>query len=85
MQFYEVKPLLNGLYARHKENWEQTRFLGYITAQVNSTKKLKKEDILKFDWDGVTTNGDTSISSEDVERLKNKKQEYLKYIKQNGK
>jgi hypothetical protein len=76
--------LLNGLYARHKEDWEQTRFIGYITAQVNSTKKLKKEDIIKFSWDGEITKGDTSISKEDVDRLKNKKQEYLKYIR-NGK
>ena len=83
MQFYEIKPLLNGLYARHKEDWEQTRFIGYITAQVNSTKKLK-EDIIKFSWDGEITKGDTSISKEDVDRLKNKKQEYLKYIR-NGK
>ena len=36
---------------KNKTEWEQTRFLAYVAAQVNSTKKLKPTDILKFDWD----------------------------------
>jgi hypothetical protein len=34
----------------YKRSWEQTRFVAYITAQCQSTKKLKIEDIMKFPW-----------------------------------
>ena len=70
MQFYEIPVLVKGLNNKHKESWEQTRFISYITAQVNSTKQLKPTDILKFSWDEDTK--ETYISNEDVERLKNK-------------
>ena len=38
-------------YYAHKDSWEQTRLLAYITAQVNSTKKIKLSDILDFYWE----------------------------------
>lgn len=75
MQMYEIEPLISNIYKRNKENWEQTRLLAYITAQVNSTKKLKPTDIISFYWDNET--GDTAISNEDVERLKNKAKQYI--------
>lgn len=58
------------------ESWEQTRLLAYITAQINSTKKLKPTDIISFSWDEEST-GDTAISNEDIERLKNKAKQYI--------
>lgn len=83
MQFYEIKPLITKAYLKDKESWEQTRLLGYILAQSNSKKKLKPTDILKFPWD-EEKKGDTSISNEDVERLKAKANNYINKI-QNGK
>lgn len=79
MAMYEIEPLVSSLLLRHKESWEQTRILAYILAQVNSTKKLKPTDILSFTWDKEEV-GNTAISNEDVERLKNKALKYL----QNG-
>lgn len=79
MAMYEIEPLVSNLLLRHKESWEQTRLLAFILAQVNSTKKLKPTDIISFTWDNEAV-GNTAISNEDVERLKNKA---LKYI-QNG-
>lgn len=73
MEQYEIEPLIDKLYTKHKEEWEQTRMIAYITAQVNSKKKLKIQDIIKFPWDGVDVfKGVKEISNEDVERLKNK-------------
>ena len=74
---YEVQPLVSNIYKKNKEGWEQTRFLAYVTAQVNSTKKLKINDILNFSWDEEITSSDTSISNDDVERLRNKAKQYL--------
>ena len=76
MQMYELEPLMSNIHKKNKESWEQTRLLAYITAQVNSTKKLKSTDIISFSWDNDIT-GDTSISNEDIQRLKNKAKQYI--------
>lgn len=76
MQMYELEPLISNIHRRNKESWEQARLLAYITAQVNSTKKLKPSDIITFSWDEDVT-GDTSISNEDVQRLRNKAKQYM--------
>lgn len=74
---YEIEPLINSLYKRNKDSWEQTRMTAYITAQCNSSKKLKPTDIMQFIWDDEETAGDTSISNEDVKRLKEKAKLYI--------
>ena len=51
MEIYEIKPLLESLHEKNKETWEQTRLIMYTTAQVNSSKKLKVNDILEFPWE----------------------------------
>lgn len=80
MQQYEIKPLVKYLHLKNKESWEQTRLLGYITAQGNSTKKLKPTDIIKFPWDEQGKESDTSVKSADIERLKKKANEFKQYI-----
>ena len=67
MEQYEIEPLVTKLYLKNKESWEQTRLLGYITAQTQSTKKLKPTDIIKFPWEEVKVN--IEVSNEDRERL----------------
>lgn len=47
----ELPALLQYGYYAEKDNWEQTRFMAWITAQMNSTKKIKMEDIIKFTWE----------------------------------
>ena len=78
MQMYEIQPLMSNIYRKHRESWEQTRFLGYLIAQTNSTKKLKPSDIIKFFWDSETPNEDKTISAEDISRLKEKAKQFLK-------
>lgn len=77
MQMYEIAPYIRNLHLKSKEGWEQARLGAYITAQVNSTKKLKITDIMEFPWETVDKKGNTSISNEDIERLKNKAKRYL--------
>lgn len=67
MEQYEIAPLIQNLHKKNKESWEQTRMLGFIIAQTQSTKKIKPEDIIKFPWDGESHI--TSVSNEDKERL----------------
>ena len=71
MSFIEVESFLHGLNRRNRESWEQTRLLGYIIAQSNSTKTLKQTDILRFPWDEEEKK-DTSVTNEDMKRLRAK-------------
>ena len=77
MEWYEVDSCLKGLSNKNKTGWEQTRFIGYITAQTQSTKKLKPTDILSFDWDKEVDSKKSAITNEDIERLKEKVKQTL--------
>ena len=72
MKFYEFNSLLETIVENEKLCWEQTRFLSYITAQVNSRKKLKVTDILKFGWDDNYNNNDISTQNIDIKSLREK-------------
>lgn len=71
MTFGEVESFLNGFNRRHRETWEQTRIIGYIIAQANSTKKLEPSDVLRFPWDEDKAE-DTHVSDEEMNRLREK-------------
>lgn len=67
-------------YLAYKDSWEQARLIAYMIAQTNSTKRLKLSDILKFHWEKEDAS-DTSLSNEDVERLRQKAKQYEQIIK----
>lgn len=70
LEDWEVTDIYNMLQYADASDWEQTRWLMYVIAQVNSKKQLKVDDILKFPWDGDSTKQDTTISDEEIERLR---------------
>jgi hypothetical protein len=71
MQWYEVDACLKGLGLSERTGWEQTRYLCYVTAQVQSRNRMKPSDILSFEWD-EEKKGDTKISNEEIAKLKKK-------------
>ena len=76
MTIYEAELYMEHSYLSSKENWEQTRLQLLVSAQANSKKRLKLQDILKFPWDG---NGEKkSIDKKDIERLESKAKEIEK-------
>lgn len=77
MEVYEINAAMKYNYYAHKDSWEQTRLLAYITAQVNSTKKIKLSDILDFYWENDIQPIDTSISNDDVKRLREKAKQFI--------
>lgn len=79
MQWYEVNGLMKYEYYAKKDEWEETRLLSYIIAQVNSKKKLKIDDIMSFYWENDQDK--TATSKEEFERLRNKAKEYIKKCK----
>lgn len=74
MTLAEVESFLEGLNRRNRDAWEQTRLLGYIIAQSNSTKTLKQTDILRFPWDEEEKK-DTSVTDAEMKRLRAKAKE----------
>ena len=76
MHFYEAKSLIKNKHFKTKDIWEMTRFLAYITAQVQCTKKIEMKDILKFPWEEEENKH--IITKEEIEALQKKAEEYLK-------
>lgn len=70
LQSWEVNDLLKCLKYADQASWEQTRWLMYVVAQVNSKKQLKLQDIMHFPWDSERVT--TTISNEDIKKLKAK-------------
>ena len=52
MQSYEIDSLIENMWMKNKESWEQTRTVGYITAQCQSTKRLDPKELMSFPWEG---------------------------------
>lgn len=78
MQWYEIDACLKGLRNKYKPAWEQARTISHTIAQVNSKKKLKATDVMKFDWDDECKST-TNITLEDRDRYKDR----LETIKNN--
>ncbi|WP_244205932.1 hypothetical protein [Parabacteroides acidifaciens] len=79
MEFYEIEAILEKLHCVNRDSWEQARLISYVMAQSNSTKQLKPTDLIKFPWDDKNDNtGNTSVNTEDMERLRKKAEEYIK-------
>ena len=70
LQEWEVYDFYNMLQYADVTSWEQTRWLMYVIAQVNSRKQLKVTDILNFSWDQTQKN--ITITDDDIKRLKAK-------------
>lgn len=78
MQMYEVQVAMKYGYYANKDVWEANRLTAYITAQVNSKRKLKVADIVSFPWEEKEAS-DTRISKADIERLQKQAETYLKH------
>lgn len=74
---YELSTLLKNIFRKNKESWEQARLVAYVIAQSNSTKQLKPTDIIKFCWENEEADEETSITKEDITRLREKANKYL--------
>lgn len=68
MELYEIETLMDNLWRRNKESWEQTRTVSYITAQSQSTKKLDPLKIMPLPWDKKNEEKhiDTEEEKEDI-------------------
>ena len=54
MEMFEIRSIIKHKHFKYKESWEMTRFIAWITAQVNSTKHIELQKVLKFPWEKKT-------------------------------
>ena len=73
MNFYEIEALLENLWMKNKESWEQTRVQAYITAQTQSTKKIDMNDMMSFPWEKKVEK--VEDTPEDIEMLRKEMKE----------
>ena len=71
MQEYEVKAYLEYIPYLDRNSWEQLRYDMFSNIQMNTSKPINAQDLLKFPWDEIV-DADTDISNNDIERLRNK-------------
>lgn len=71
----EVEYLSNAHYKSYKERWEMLRMKNYAVIASQSSKPIKPEDVMKFDWDDDRKNEVIRSKDEDEserERIKKK-------------
>ena len=73
MNFYEIEALLDNLWMKNKESWEQTRVQAYITAQTQSTKKLDPKELMSFPWEKKVEK--VEDTPEDIEMMRKEMKE----------
>lgn len=73
---WEINDLIDNIPYLDRNLWDSQRLNAYITAQVNSKKKLTQQDICKFKWDEknveefVKDESLTKMTNDDINRLK---------------
>lgn len=72
MEEWEVYNFYDSLKYANRPEWEQTRLLMYILAQVNSKKKLDINDIMSFPWDEDYSESSKEITDEEKNTLRMK-------------
>lgn len=73
MKFYEIEALIENLWMKNKETWEQTRVQAYITAQTQSTKKIDMNDMMSFPWEKKVEK--VEDTPEDIEMMRKEMKE----------
>lgn len=83
MEEWEVYNFYEQLKYANKPEWEMTRLLMYVTAQVQSRKKLKMNEILSLPWDkdfNDKSSMPTEITNEEKEALRRQAKEMEKFL-----
>ena len=75
-----MEALMQNKWRKSRENWEQTRIVGYITAQSQSTKKLDPRTIIPLPWDNEGIQDYDEPSKEEREAIMKEMKEMEKML-----
>lgn len=68
MEMYEIETLIENLWMKNKESWEQARTISYITAQCQSTKPIDMKSMMTFPWEKEPVKVDTQEERDEIMR-----------------
>lgn len=85
MTMFEFEKLLEYSHYAHQEDWEQCRFNSYVNVQMNSKKKLKPVDIIKFPWENNNKQEIHLVTQDDRNRLREIAKKQEEFLNKNGK
>lgn len=71
LEDWEVNTLINLIPYADRNQWEMCRQQIYITAQVNSKKKLKAKDIMEFAWEKPVNVKHETPTNEEISKARN--------------
>lgn len=84
MEEWEINTLVNYIPFTDRNSWEQTRTQMYITAQVNSTKKLKPKELLEFAWEQKTPIKRIAPTQTEINKKRKEAMEIANFINSGG-
>lgn len=82
LEEWEVYLLYDSLKYAKRSEWEMTRLLMYVTAQVNSKKRIDIKDILSFPWDEGYEEHNTEMTDEEKNTLRMRAKAMEKLLQQ---
>ena len=74
---WEIDNIIDNLPYTDRNMWEGQRLVTYTIAKANFKNVNKMTDFIPFPWEKHQPKGDTSISNEDVDRLRNLAQKFV--------
>lgn len=79
LQEWEIREYIDTIQYFDIPEWERTRLIMYMTAQVNCSKELKLQDVFKFNWDNED-NSNKILTNKEIEKLSNMAQKYKEIL-----
>lgn len=70
MSMFEVEALIYQYNKAYQDEWEQTRWIGYVIALSNGAKLKKPSDLMKFEWENAIDNKTITKSKPTTEEYK---------------
>lgn len=74
MSTWEINTVLEQLPYRNRPQWEMSRMIACVVAQVHSTQSINPSDVRRFPWDPEP---DVDMSDIEIERLKKKMEDRI--------
>lgn len=74
---WEIDNIIDNLPYTDRNLWESSRLNSYTIAKANFKGIGKITDYISFPWEKNQPKGDTSITNEEVDRLRNLAQKFI--------
>lgn len=71
MGWYEIRAYLKYMHYNHKDDWEQTRWLGNLFINANSKRRYDLDETIPFYWENMDDDGKKKSNEPTEVEMKN--------------